>query len=80
MYNKVVPLKLHTDFKEEVKGATTSVYYINDNNGYTVFPKLKKQIKSKANRLVSFPVNTEHTGTTHTNKKIRLVINFNYFK
>ena len=37
-----------------------------------------KVVKSVANRLVKFDSNLEHTGYTSTNKKRRVVINFNY--
>ena len=79
MHHEVRPLKAHIDYMDTSKKARTGIYYVNTNNGCTIFPKIKKEIKSKANRFVSFPVNTQHTGTTHTDEKIRLVINFNYF-
>lgn len=79
MYHEVRPLKAHVDYTDTSKKARTGIYYINSNDGLTFFPKLKKEVKSVANRFVSFPVNTQHTGTTHTNEKIRIVINFNYF-
>jgi hypothetical protein len=34
---------------------------------------------SKKNRIVIFPSNLKHAGTTHTDEKIRAVININYF-
>jgi hypothetical protein len=37
-------------------------------------------VESIANRMVTFPANMRHTGTSCTNEKRRVVINFNYFK
>ena len=39
----------------------------------------KKIIKSKANRVVTFPANVKHTGTTCTDKNERIVLNINYY-
>jgi len=58
---------------------TTSIFYVNTNNGYTKFEDGTK-VESVANRLVSFPANMKHTGTSCTDKKTRIVINFNYFE
>ena len=58
---------------------TTSIFYVNTNNGYTKFEDGTK-VESVANRLVSFPANKKHTGTSCTDEKTRVVINFNYFK
>ena len=33
-----------------------------------------------ANRLITFPTDVSHTGTSCTDEKIRVVINFNYMK
>lgn len=57
----------------------TAVYYINSNNGETIFENGKK-IKSVENTLVEFPSNLRHSGTSHTSDEhIRVVLNFNYF-
>tara|TARA_Y100001938_G_C7918694_1_gene343285 strand:+ start:126 stop:638 length:513 start_codon:yes stop_codon:yes gene_type:complete len=53
------------------------VYYVNDNNGGTQFKKGGK-VNSVANRMVIFDANLEHTSVTCTDKKRRIVINFNY--
>ena len=58
---------------------TTSIFYVNTCNGYTEF-KDGTKIESVANRLVSFPLTTEHRGVTQTDEQGRYVINFNYFK
>ena len=56
---------------------TTSILYMNTNNGWTQFKKGKK-IKSVANRMVIFDSNLEHKAVTCTDKKLRIVVNFNY--
>ena len=66
------------DFPEKLKQWVTSIFYINTNNGYTEFEDGTK-VESVANRLVTFPANMKHRGTTCTDEKIRVVINFNYF-
>ena len=62
-----------------LKQATTSIFYMNTNNGYTKFEDGTK-VESVENRLISFPANTKHTGTSCTDEQTRIVINFNYFK
>ena len=64
---------------EKLKQWTTSILYMNTNNGYTKFEDGTK-VESIANRLVTFPANMKHTGTSCTDEKTRVVINFNYFK
>lgn len=59
--------------------ATTAVYYLNDNNGYTKFAD-GTVIESKANRVVAFRAGTLHTGSTCTDQKYRMVININYIE
>ena len=73
----IVKHGLHQDFTEDNEPLTTSIYYVNDNNGYTYF-KDGTIVKSKANRLVSFPCGYFHGGTSCTDKSLRIVINFNY--
>jgi hypothetical protein len=65
--------------EEKLKQLTTSIFYINTNNGYTIFEDGTK-VESVANRLLTFPTNMKHTGTSCTDEKTRIVINFNYFK
>tara|TARA_B000000557_G_scaffold264465_1_gene269924 strand:- start:248 stop:856 length:609 start_codon:yes stop_codon:yes gene_type:complete len=55
----------------------TAIFYLNTNNGYTKFETGEK-VESVANRLVTFPSNLKHTGTTCTDVKGRLVLNVNY--
>ena len=54
-----------------------ALYYINDNNGYTMIGD--KKVESKSNRMVLFNSNQKHYGTNSTNFNNRIVINFNYF-
>ena len=76
--------KLHTDIglnvaPEKVAALTTGILYINPNNGYTLFEDGTK-IESVPNRYIKFPANTKHTGTTCTDEKARILINFNYYE
>ena len=54
-----------------------AVYYINNNNGWTQF-KNGDRVNSIQNRMVIFDPKLEHSSVTCTDKKRRLVINFNY--
>ena len=56
----------------------TAIYYLNTNNGKTVFEN-GQEVQSKENRLVVFSGKLLHAGTTHTDTPYRSVINFNYF-
>jgi len=58
---------------------TTSILYINTNNGYTEFEDGTK-VESVANRLVTFPSNIRHRIVTQTDEQTRILINFNYLK
>ena len=57
---------------------TTAIYYANTCNGFTEFED-GTVVKSVENRFVTFPSSLRHTGTTCTDKKARVVVNFNYF-
>ena len=65
----------HTD--EENHVGNTAIYYLNTNNGYTKF-KDGTKVESVGNRIVIFPGNLEHAGTTCTDDMRRLVLNINY--
>ena len=65
--------------EEKLKQLTTSIFYVNTNNGYTKFEDETK-VESIANRMVTFPTNMKHKGTSCTDERTRIVINFNYFK
>ena len=64
---------------EKQKQWTTSIFYVNTNNGYTEFEDGTK-VESVANRMITFPAYMKHAGTSCSDKKTRVVINFNYFK
>ena len=66
------------DSLEKLKQWTTSIYYVNTNNGYTKF-ETGEIVESVENRMVTFPSNIRHTGSSCSDEKIRVVINFNYF-
>lgn len=57
----------------------TSIFYVNTNNGYTLF-KDGNKVESVGNRLVTFPGTLQHTGCNCTDQKCRVLINFNYIK
>ena len=76
--SKITKHKMHTDVPAPTS-SKTAVYYVNTNNGFTLFKKNKK-ITSEKNKLVMFNSDTEHASTTCTNKDYRIVLNFNYFE
>jgi len=66
---------LHVD---GIEGAThTAVFYLNTNNGGTVFENGKKYT-SIANQAIIFNPSLKHSGITCTDEKVRLVLNINY--
>ena len=81
----IVENAFHTDLlpladsQEKLKQWTTSIFYVNTNNGYTKFED-GTQVESVANRMVTFPANLQHCGTSCTDERTRIVINFNYFE
>jgi len=72
--DKLIEFDKHPDQYFKCKAA---IYYLNDNNGYTMIEG--KKVESKANRMVLFDADKEHYGTNSTNCNNRMVINFNYF-
>ena len=80
---KSIESQFHSDMeknaptKDKVDQWTTAIYYINDCNGYT---KLEdgSVIESRANRLLTFPSDIRHLGSTCTDEKRRVLINLNY--
>ena len=79
---EIVESTFHVDIpliEKNLTQWTTSIFYINTNNGYTKFEE-GSIVESVANRMVTFPSNMKHTGTSCTDEKIRGIINFNYFK
>lgn len=75
--NKVRKYGFHVDINKE--NITTAIFYINTCNGFTLFRDGRK-VEQIANRLVIFNAQLEHSGTSCTDEKTRVLINFNYFK
>ena len=73
----------HVDITDDnaPKDIKTAIFYLNTNNGVTIFEDTKEEVSSVKNRMIIFPSYLRHTGTTHTEQNIphRIVINFNYF-
>ena len=63
----------------DIPNITTSVLYINSNNGGTKF-KDGTFVRSVENRMVTFDSNQKHSGVTCTDNNVRVVVNFNYEK
>ena len=65
---------LHVDTRRP--GATTAIFYLNTNNGYTLFGD-GQQVTSVANRIVIIDAATLHTGASCTDADYRMVLNLN---
>ena len=65
---------LHVDTQR--RGALTAIYYLNTNNGYTLFED-GTRVASVANRMVVFNAELRHTGASCTDTATRLVLNLN---
>lgn len=68
----------HIDINIPEAKNKTAVYYVNSNNGKTVFPN-GTEIDSVANRMVIFDASELHAALSCTDQQVRCVINFNYF-
>lgn len=66
----------HTDLPVYRK-AKTAVFFINTNNGFTKFED-GTVVESVENRLAEFDSNLKHTGVSHTDMQVRMVLNLNY--
>ena len=64
--------------EDKQKQWTVSIFYVNTNDGFTVFEDGTK-VESVANRMLTFPTNMKHSGTACTDQKYRIIINFNYY-
>lgn len=64
----------HIDYSEK---GTTSIYYVNTNNGYTNLDD-KIKVKSIYNRFLKFDNNILHNSTTCSDKKYRITVVINY--
>jgi hypothetical protein len=80
--DRIIEHGLHRDVQvgdDLLDICTTSVLYLNSNNGYTKFEN-GDTVASVENRFVSFPSKTFHTGTSCTDEQCRIVLNLNYIK
>jgi hypothetical protein len=79
--DKIVEHGYHQDYQPEEDGKifTSSIFYLNSNNGYTKFED-GTQVESVENRLVTFPSTLMHTGSSCTDSKNRLVLNLVFVK
>jgi len=66
----------HKDFTYPT--AKTAIYYINTNNGSTIFED-GTEVQSIENRMVIFENDIMHTGKPCSDESVRVLINFNYF-
>ena len=67
----------HIDYEVKEK-FRTAILYMNTNDGYTIFKKNNKKIKSVENKLIDFDGHLQHMGTSCTDAPYRMVINFVY--
>ena len=75
--NDIKESGMHIDVNIISQEQKTGIFYMNTNNGKTVFED-GKTIDSVENRMVIFPSSLRHNGTTHTDTPYRCVINFNW--
>ena len=71
----------HEDYKD-LEGWRSAVLYLHDTDGGLRILRENGDVldlEAKANRLITFPVNRPHTGLTHTNAKLRAVLNVVYY-
>ena len=72
----IVLSDLHTD-ADNFDGKI-SIFYINTNNGYTLFEN-GNTVSSIENRMITFDPTIKHCGSTCTDQKVRIVINLMYY-
>ncbi len=75
----IIKHQMHNDELSDHAKITTGIFYVNTNNGKTIFDT-GEEINSEENKYIEFDSTKLHTGTTCTDQKRRLVINFNYIK
>lgn len=62
---------------------TTAIYYLHDSDALTLFKDDDNEpleVETKANRLVEFPSQYQHSVTTMTTPTRRVLINFNFIR
>ncbi len=69
----------HVDQVNAPSNLKTAVYYVNTTNGPTLFED-GTEIESLENRLVIFDTDLAHSAVSQTDKKARIVINFNFYE
>ena len=75
---KIIEHGMHIDVPPAPDNALTSILYMNTNNGYTKFETGEK-VDSIENRLVTFPNNLKHTGSTNNcDAPYRCVMNIDW--
>ena len=74
---KIKPTAMHYDVEVRCQEQKTGIFYMNTNNGKTIFED-GENIDSIKNRMIIFPTSKRHAGTTHTDTMYRCVINFNW--
>jgi hypothetical protein len=75
---EIIEYGYHKDYVEDPPGLKTAVFYINTNNGKTIF-KDGPVVDSIENRLLVFDSNMIHAGTSSTDQNSRVLININFF-
>jgi|TARA_R100001086_G_scaffold134974_1_gene70228 hypothetical protein len=75
---KEIPDDFHVDISNS-DDHTTGIFYVNTNNGYTLF-KSGEKVESVENRLVLFEGTEQHCSVAQTDTKTRVVINVNFNK
>jgi hypothetical protein len=73
--NERIKEPFHADYDFKHKGA---IYYVNTNNGPTVFED-GTEIEAVENRILLFEPHKMHTMMYCTDQKVRVNININYF-
>ena len=76
--SKIRTSAMHTDWPNPLENQKTGIFYMNTNNGKTIFND-GEEISSVENRMIIFPASRRHAGTTHTDTMYRCLINFNWF-
>jgi len=71
-------LTVHPEHVDYFYPNTAALYYVNDNDGYTIIDGEK--VNSVSNRIVIFDGELPHSSTDCTNTFARININFNYYK
>ena len=72
------PEPVSSAFHKDVDDCITSIFYLNTNNGKTIFES-GLEVDSVENRMIIFDSNEKHHGITTTDTPRRCLINFNYF-